>query len=180
MPLMSEPEWMVENALLGIWQSRGTVNMLRPVGPSWPWAADLGRPSTAQGCPESAWAERYRLTWREPGAMIGHHPSTCCPSVPDPPPQKGEVLCRRSWHRGHYKPMPEEPGEDGRRGRQARYGHDPNVITVPQAARLLGISPDLAYSLARRGELPGAFQFGRRWVVSLVRLRRAIHGPEDG
>jgi excisionase family DNA binding protein len=56
---------------------------------------------------------------------------------------------------------------------------DPLVVTVPQAAELLGISKDLAYDLARRGELPGAVQLGRRWIVSLVRLQNAVHG-EDG
>jgi excisionase family DNA binding protein len=57
---------------------------------------------------------------------------------------------------------------------------DPYVVSVPEAARLLGISKDLAYDLARRGELPGAFQLGRRWRVSLIRLRALVHGPEDG
>jgi excisionase family DNA binding protein len=57
---------------------------------------------------------------------------------------------------------------------------DPSVVSVPEAARLLGISKDLAYDLARRGELPGAFQLGRRWRVSLIRLRALVHGPEDG
>jgi excisionase family DNA binding protein len=57
---------------------------------------------------------------------------------------------------------------------------DPHVVSVPEAARLLGISKDLAYDLARRGELPGAFQLGRRWRVSLIRLRAVVHGPEDG
>jgi excisionase family DNA binding protein len=54
------------------------------------------------------------------------------------------------------------------------------VVSVPEAARLLGISKDLAYDLARRGELPGAFQLGRRRRVSLIRLRAVVHGPEDG
>ena len=76
--------------------------------------------------------------------------------------------------------MPEEPGNDCRRGQQPEHGHDPNVVTVPEAARELGISKDLAYSLARRGELPGAIQLGRRWVVSLIKLRRELHGSEDG
>jgi len=61
----------------------------------------------------------------------------------------------------------------------SRFGTDPYVVSVPAAAKLLGISKDLAYDLARRGELPGAFQLGRRWLVSLIRLRAAIHGPED-
>ena len=56
---------------------------------------------------------------------------------------------------------------------------DPYVVSVPEAAELLGISKDLAYDLARRGELPGAIQLGRRWRVSLVKLRAAVHGPED-
>jgi excisionase family DNA binding protein len=50
----------------------------------------------------------------------------------------------------------------------------------PEAASILGISKDLAYDLARRGELPGAFQLGRRWRVSLIKLRAAVHGTEDG
>jgi len=56
---------------------------------------------------------------------------------------------------------------------------DPHVASVPEVAHLLGISKDLAYDLARRGELPGAFQLGRRWRVSLIRLRAAVHGTED-
>jgi excisionase family DNA binding protein len=59
---------------------------------------------------------------------------------------------------------------------QTRPRIDPYVVTVPEAAKLLGISKDLAYDLARRGELPGAFQLGRRWLVSLIRLRAAVHG----
>jgi excisionase family DNA binding protein len=56
---------------------------------------------------------------------------------------------------------------------------DPYLVSEPQAARLLGISKDLAYDLARRGELPGAIQLGRRWRVSLIRLRAVIHRSED-
>ncbi len=56
---------------------------------------------------------------------------------------------------------------------------DPHVVSVPEAAALLGISKDLGYDLARRGELPGAFQLGRRWRVSLVKLRAAVHGAKD-
>ena len=60
-----------------------------------------------------------------------------------------------------------------------RAGVDPYVASVPEVAEMLGISKDLAYDLARRGELPGAFQLGRRWLVSLIRLRAAVHGTED-
>jgi excisionase family DNA binding protein len=65
-----------------------------------------------------------------------------------------------------------------RRSRQT-FRVDPHVASVPVAANMLGISKDLAYDLARRGELPGAFQLGRRWLVSLIRLRAAVHGTED-
>ena len=58
-----------------------------------------------------------------------------------------------------------------------RHTGDPYVVSVTEAAELLGISKDLAYDLARRGELPGAIHLGRRWRVSLVRLRQALHGP---
>lgn len=68
---------------------------------------------------------------------------------------------------------------DGRGPRPKPTHGDPYVVSVPEAAALLGISKDLAYDLARRGELPGAFQLGRRWRVSLVKLRVAIHGPTD-
>ena len=64
-------------------------------------------------------------------------------------------------------------------GWRSRVIVDPNVISVPEAASLLGISEDLAYDLARRGELPGAFQLGRRWRVSVIKLRAAVHGAED-
>ena len=56
---------------------------------------------------------------------------------------------------------------------------DPYVISIPQAAERLGISKDLAYDLARRGQLPGAIQLGRPWRVSLIRLNTALHGPEN-
>ncbi len=65
-------------------------------------------------------------------------------------------------------------------GWRPRATADPYVISVPEAATILGISKDLAYDRARRGELPGAFQLGRRWRVSLVKLRAAVHGTEDG
>ena len=74
------------------------------------------------------------------------------------------------------------------RAKQGVEGHGPQprvamagpyVVSVPQAAGLLGISKDLGYDLARRGELPGAFQLGRRWRVSLVKLRAAVHGAKD-
>jgi excisionase family DNA binding protein len=42
--------------------------------------------------------------------------------------------------------------------------NEPLTITVEEAARRLGISRGLAYTLARRGEIP-AVRLGRRLVV---------------
>jgi hypothetical protein len=42
---------------------------------------------------------------------------------------------------------------------------DKLTCTIPEAARRLGISADLGYDLARRGELPGSFSkiLAGRW-----------------
>jgi excisionase family DNA binding protein len=77
--------------------------------------------------------------------------------------------------RGGPPPSARHDGPGGELDRR-----DPYVASVPEAAKLLGISKDLAYDLALRGELPGAFRLGRRWRVSLVRLRAAVHGLEVG
>ena len=50
------------------------------------------------------------------------------------------------------------------------YTPDRLVVTVPEAAKLLGISRSLAYEAARSGELPGVIRIGRRVVVSRARL----------
>jgi excisionase family DNA binding protein len=80
---------------------------------------------------------------------------------------------------GRGRTLPHGGGKVHRTGPVPVRG-DPYVAPVPEAAALLGISKDLAYDLAKRGELPGAFQLGRRWRVSLVKLRAAVHGTEHG
>ena len=52
--------------------------------------------------------------------------------------------------------------------------------TVPEAARLLGISKDTAYEAARRGDLP-VRMIGRRLLVpraALLRLLDEAHAPD--
>lgn len=56
---------------------------------------------------------------------------------------------------------------------------DPHVISIKEAAQLIGVSDDLCYDLAHKGQLPGAIQLGRRWRVSRIRLLAAIHGTQD-
>lgn len=52
------------------------------------------------------------------------------------------------------------------------------VVSVEEAAELLGISRGLAYELVRRGELP-ALRLGRRLVVPRRRLLALIDGDEQ-
>lgn len=47
------------------------------------------------------------------------------------------------------------------------------TITVPEAARTLGISRGLAYQMAREGTLP-VLRFGRRLVVPWAAIERLL------
>ena len=47
------------------------------------------------------------------------------------------------------------------------------VVSVPEAARMLGISRTLGYELAARGTLP-VLRLGRRLVVSRRRLEEFV------
>jgi excisionase family DNA binding protein len=54
------------------------------------------------------------------------------------------------------------------------------TVSIKEAAVMLGISKNLAYSLARRGELPGAVKLGqKRMVVSRVQLERFLAGNSE-
>ena len=53
----------------------------------------------------------------------------------------------------------------------------PDLISIREAAKRLGLHPDTLYRLARTGRFPPAVQIGARWVVSVPRLERLLHGP---
>lgn len=55
---------------------------------------------------------------------------------------------------------------------------DPNLVSLAEAARLLGVSESTARRLAVAGELPGAIKVARYWRVSLPRMRRELHGED--
>jgi excisionase family DNA binding protein len=57
-------------------------------------------------------------------------------------------------------------------------GEDPLVVTVEQAAVLLGISRGLAYELVRQGVIP-SIRLGRRLVVPRRRLLGMIEGDHQ-
>ena len=48
-------------------------------------------------------------------------------------------------------------------------------MTVPEAAKVLGIGLSIAYEAARTGELP-TIKIGKRILVPLVALDRKLHG----
>lgn len=55
------------------------------------------------------------------------------------------------------------------------------TVSVPEAARALGISRNTAYSLARAGKLPGVIELGpKRLVISKAALERLLGAPLDG
>ena len=51
-----------------------------------------------------------------------------------------------------------------------------DLISVPQAARRIGLHVDTLYRLCRTGQFPPAIQIGARWRVSVPRLERYLHG----
>ena len=51
-------------------------------------------------------------------------------------------------------------------------------LSVPEAAKLLGISRGLAYELARSGRLP-ALRFGRRLLIPRAALERMLNEIQD-
>jgi excisionase family DNA binding protein len=51
-----------------------------------------------------------------------------------------------------------------------------DLISIPAAARRIGLHADTLYRLCRSGQFPPAFQIGSRWRVSVPRLERYLHG----
>ena len=57
----------------------------------------------------------------------------------------------------------------------AQLGDLPPMLTVEDAAGLIGISRGSAYAAVRSGELP-AVRIGRRWLIPTTRLLQEILG----
>jgi excisionase family DNA binding protein len=56
----------------------------------------------------------------------------------------------------------------------------PEVLTVPETARVMRLGRDATYEAIRRGEIP-AIRIGRRVLVAKRALRRLLAGePEEG
>lgn len=51
------------------------------------------------------------------------------------------------------------------------------TLSIPEVAEMLGISRNLAYELAARGELPGLIHLGQKRVVcSRLAIERLLQG----
>jgi excisionase family DNA binding protein len=51
-----------------------------------------------------------------------------------------------------------------------------DLISIRDAAGLIGLHADTLYRLCRTGQFPPAIQIGSRWRVSVPRLERYLHG----
>ena len=50
-----------------------------------------------------------------------------------------------------------------------------DLISVPEAARRIGLHADTLYRLCRTGQFPPSVQIGTRWRVSVPKLERFLH-----
>ena len=57
-------------------------------------------------------------------------------------------------------------------------GQERLCLSVPEAAKILGISRGLAYELARSGRLP-ALRFGRRLLIPRAALERMLNETQE-
>ncbi len=54
------------------------------------------------------------------------------------------------------------------------------TLSIETASRILGISRNLGYLLARQGKLPGVIKLGKkRLVVSRIVIERLIQGKDN-
>ena len=57
---------------------------------------------------------------------------------------------------------------------------DSLTMTIPEVAKVLGISRGLAYQLAARGELPGLIRLGEKRVVcSKPAIKKLLQGESE-
>ncbi len=60
------------------------------------------------------------------------------------------------------------------------FGTSFDLISVPEAARRIGLHADTLYRLCRTGQFDPAVQIGSRWRVSVPKLERHLHGETAG
>jgi excisionase family DNA binding protein len=55
----------------------------------------------------------------------------------------------------------------------------PDLISIPETARRIGLHADTLYRLCRTGQFSPAIQIGGRWRVSVPRVERYLHGEDS-
>ena len=55
----------------------------------------------------------------------------------------------------------------------------PDLISIPETARRIGLHADTLYRLCRMGQFSPAIHIGGRWRVSVPRLERYLHGEDE-
>jgi excisionase family DNA binding protein len=61
---------------------------------------------------------------------------------------------------------------------QSKSQHQRRTINLwPDAGRQLGLGKNATYEAAERGEIPGVFRIGGRWLVSREAFDRALAQP---
>ncbi len=53
-----------------------------------------------------------------------------------------------------------------------------DLLTVPETASRIGVHPDTLYRLCRTGRFPPAVHVGSKWLVSVPKLERFLHGDD--
>ena len=53
---------------------------------------------------------------------------------------------------------------------------EPDLLTVPEAAERLRRESDSLYRLIRAGKFPPAVRVGGRWLISVPKLEKLLHG----
>jgi excisionase family DNA binding protein len=51
-----------------------------------------------------------------------------------------------------------------------------DVMTVSDVATRLGVGRNQAYEAVQAGKIPGAFRFGRRWLIPRLAFERMLGG----
>lgn len=57
---------------------------------------------------------------------------------------------------------------------RAKQPPEPDLLSVPEAGALLGLSARSAYRAAQRGEIPGVARLGRKLVVWMPEFRKTF------
>lgn len=65
---------------------------------------------------------------------------------------------------------------DRPQNREQRRHPEKDLLTVPEAAKRMGVCSETLYRLARAGQFPPALRVGRKILVSVPKLERHLHG----